>query len=95
MRVHGRISGEQLVDLVNNKITEKQCLYPPVHSVKMANLVAQINIVANEMIYRCHALRQGRTHARFLVQGLLEKALLRGPFRRVRSACQESHLIFY
>lgn len=95
MRVHGRISGEQLVDLVNNKITNKQCLNPPVHSVKMANLVAQINIVANEMIYRCHALRQGRAHARFPVQGLLEKALLRGPFRRVRSACQESHLIFY
>lgn len=36
--------------------------------------VAQINIVANEMICSCHALCQGRTNARFLVQGLFEKA---------------------
>lgn len=61
----------------------------------MADPVAQINTVAHEMIYRCHALRQGRTQAGFLVPGPLEEALLRGPLRWVTSACQESHVIGY
>lgn len=46
------------------------------------------------MVDRCHALRQGRTNARFLaqVQGRLKKVLIHGPLQRVRSAPQASHL---
>lgn len=61
----------------------------------MADSVSQVNILAIETIYRGHALHQSRTNARVLVQELLKKALIHGPFQRIRLACKESQLTFY
>lgn len=59
---------------------------------KLADPVAQINILAIKNISRGHALHQGTTNAKLPVQRLFQKALIQGPLQCIRAACKEPHL---
>lgn len=76
---------EQWVDLVKNN-HHKQGLNPPVHSVQVADPVAQIKVLANEMIHRCHALRQGEP-----MPGSRSGDCLRKPYLMGRSNVSDQH----